>query len=217
VSQQILEFFVKDTGIGIKPEVQKTIFDRFMQADKSIQYEYGGAGLGLSISKGLAEILGGQIRVESEPGKGSAFFFEIPYQPAEKIFRSATVSQDIEKENTILVAEDQENNYLLIKELLSHTKLQLIRAHNGKEAIELCQKNPKIRLVLMDIKMPVMDGHTAAIEIKKLLPRLPVIALSAYALETEIQIYKDEAFDDYITKPLNPDELLLKIKNYIPG
>jgi PAS domain S-box-containing protein len=213
--QPILEFFVKDTGIGIKPEVQKTIFDRFMQADKSIQYEYGGAGLGLSISKGLAEILGGHIRLESEPGKGSVFFFDMPYQVAEKISRSKPVSPDIEKENTILVAEDQENNYLLIQELLSHTKLKLIWAHDGKEALELCQQNPQIELVLMDIKMPVMDGHTAAIEIKKLLPGLPVIALSAYALETEIQIYKDEAFDDYITKPVNPDELLMKIKNYI--
>lgn len=213
--QPMVEFFVKDTGIGIKPEVQKTIFDRFMQADKSIQYEYGGAGLGLSISKGLAEILGGHIRLESEPGKGSVFFFDMPFQVAEKIPRSKPVSPDIEKENTILIAEDQENNYLLIQELLSHTKLKLIWAHDGKEALDLCQQNPQIKLVLMDIKMPAMDGHTAAIEIKKLLPGLPVIALSAYALETEIQIYKDEAFEDYITKPVHPNELLMKIKNYI--
>ncbi len=216
-NQQVksLQFFVRDTGIGIKPDVQNIIFDRFIQADKSIQYEYGGAGLGLSISKGLVELLGGNIWVESNPGAGSTFYFALPYNPSGDVVKEKLQVPEIERPNTILIAEDQENNFLLLKELLSQPNVMIIHARNGREAIALCKTNPDINLVLMDIKMPELDGHSAALQIKEIRPGLPVIAQSAYALENEISKYKDKAFDDYLTKPIKYEELVNKIKKYI--
>ncbi len=210
-----MQFYIKDTGIGIREEQQAKIFERFRQADSSIQSNYGGAGLGLSISKGFIELLGGSIWVESETGKGSIFYFTIPYKPANDIEKKAHQSKNIQKASTILIVDDIENNSLFLAELLQDFEIKLIHAKNGKESVEICKSNPRIELVLMDIKMHGMDGHTAAMLIKEFRPDLPIIAQSAYALEHEIDKYKGFPFDDYLTKPINENELISKLKKFI--
>jgi len=214
-SQQI-QFYVKDTGIGINPEEQNKIFERFRQADFSISQKYGGTGLGLSISKGFIELLGGKIWVESEPEKGSTFFFSIPYNPVHQFDKIETNSPKPKNIKTILVAEDAEYNYQFIEELLTELDFKIIHAKDGKETVEICKTNHDIDLILMDIKMPIMDGYTAAKLIKEFKPDLPIIAQSAYALEHEKQKF-NEIFDDYVTKPIDKDELIGKVMNYMKG
>jgi len=212
--QGVLEFFVKDCGIGIKPEFHTIIFERFRQAEAQIQENYGGTGLGLSISKAFVELLGGKIRVESEPDKGSCFFFTLPYHhvPIEPTIASAVFSSNLRK--TILVAEDEEINFILIEDLLIDMGHKVLRSKNGKEAVDICLSNAPVDLVFMDIKMPVMDGYTAAKLIKNHRPELPLIAQSAYALENEIEKYQS-VFDDYLTKPLKIDELKSILVKYL--
>jgi len=214
LSQLELEFYVKDTGIGIKPEMHEKIFERFRQADKTIQVNYGGSGLGLSISKGFVELLGGKIWVESELEKGSTFYFTIPYNPINEIDEINSTPNLNENIKTILVAEDVEYNFLIIEEMLNDTDLKILHAQNGKDAVEICKSNPNIHLILMDIKMPIIDGHEAAICIKEFRPDLIIIAQSAYALEDEIKKYGG-IFDDYITKPIKESELKQKMMKYI--
>lgn len=210
-----LEFFVKDSGIGIKPDLHEKIFERFLQADLNISKKYGGTGLGLSISKGFVELLGGRIWVESIPGQGSTFFFTIPYVPVHNTGGHAvSAERQIATGKTILVAEDDEFNFLLIRELLSRSGLQIIHARNGQEAIDLFKKNPEIRLILMDIKMPVMEGHEATRIIRQLNATVPIIAQSAYAMDYEIEKY-GSIFNDYLTKPLNGSILVNTISRYI--
>jgi PAS domain S-box-containing protein len=212
-----LEFYVKDTGIGIEKSKHKLIFDRFVQADDSIRFEYGGTGLGLSICKGYVELLGGQIWVDSEPGKGSTFMFTIPYVPVvpknqASMNGSIPIMQD--SNFTILVAEDDEFSFILLNELLKTYNCRIIQARNGKEAVEACRQNPMVSMVLMDIKMPVMDGVTATRLIKDFRPTLPVIAQSAYATEQDIENAKG-IFEAYITKPINAESLLNIINEFI--
>lgn len=204
--QEVLGFFVKDSGIGIKPEYHTIIFERFRQAEAQIQENYGGTGLGLSISKAFVELLGGKIRVESEPGKGSCFFFTLPFHHVaiEPTIASTVFSSNLRK--TILVAEDEDINFILIEDLLMDMGHKVLRSKNGKEAVDFCLSNAPVDLIFMDIKMPVMDGYTAAKLIKNHRPELPLIAQSAYALENEIEKYQS-VFDDYLTKPLKIDEL----------
>lgn len=214
LKNHMLEFYVKDTGIGISEANQSHIFERFVQADDSIQSNYGGTGLGLSICNGFVELLGGKIWVESKPQKGSTFYFTIPYNPSNSINPEQTLSQTNQAANLILVAEDEEFNYLYIEELLSYLKTQIIHAKNGKEAVEICKMNPNISMVLMDIKMPLMDGFTATKKIREFRPLLPIIAQTAYALEYEIEKYKS-VFNDYITKPIEEQNLQQILSKYI--
>ena len=211
----LLEFFVKDSGIGIRPELQEKIFDRFRQADLSISKKYGGAGLGLSISKGFVELLGGEIRVVSEPEQGSEFYFTIPYKQLMDMDKPDKSGCMKGNSKTILVAEDEEFNFFLIEELLSDVDVKLIHAQDGVEVIEMFKENPEICLILMDIKMPKKDGHAAAKEIKMLCPEVPIIAQSAYALESEIEKYSGNCFDSYITKPINSKKLVELVKGYL--
>lgn len=213
LQQALIKFYVKDTGIGIKPEFHEKIFERFHQADLSISQKYGGTGLGLSISKGFTELLGGKIWLESEPGKGTTFFFTIPYNPANEHTQMIPGKEQNNKVFTMLVAEDEEYNFLFIEELLNGMDLKLIHAKDGKETIDICRNNSDIHLVLMDIKMPLMDGHTAAQFIKKFRSDLPIVAQSAYALEHEIEKYRG-IFDDYITKPIDAEILIKIVKQY---
>jgi CheY-like chemotaxis protein len=204
-----LEFYVKDSGIGIVPELHQKIFEYFRQANKSIQLNYGGTGLGLSISKGFVELLGGKIWVNSEINKGSTFYFTIPYKPVNLPISDLPVANQDKELRSILVAEDEEYNYQLIEEYLCHLGFKLIHAKNGKEAVSLCTTDQNISLVLMDIKMPEMTGDNAAKIIKKNRPDLAIIAQSGYTLESEIEKYAD-LFDDYITKPIK-EKFLKKI------
>jgi len=206
-----MEFYVKDSGIGIKPEFHEKIFERFRQAETGLSRLYGGTGLGLSISKSFAELLDGKIWVQSEPEKGSIFYFTIPYKPVNEIDKTPTTQN--ENFRTVLVAEDEEYNFLFIKELLIDMNLKLIHAKNGQETVEICKSNSKIDLILMDIRMPIMDGHEAAKIIKKQKPELPIIAQSAYALEHERAKYEG-IFDDYLTKPINENDLKQMVMKY---
>jgi len=210
-----LQFYVKDTGIGIDAEQHEKIFERFRQADLSITRKYGGSGLGLSISKGFVELLGGKIWVQSEPRNGSTFYFTIPYKPVNGIDILNELPNKLDGQTTILVAEDEDYNYLFIEELLINMNVKLIHAKNGQEAVEICQTNPNISLVLMDIKMPILDGHKAALCVKEFRPDLPIIAQSAYALEHEIEKFNGGGFNDYVIKPIDEKELIQKVMKYL--
>jgi signal transduction histidine kinase len=208
-------FFVKDTGIGISDSAQMVVFERFRQADQSISSLYGGTGLGLSISKAFVEMLGGTIKVESQLGKGSTFTFTIPLLIADSIKTTKEIkAKSLLKKITILVAEDEDNNYSLIEDILSTSNYTIIRANNGKEAVEIC-KNKNIDIVLMDIKMPDIDGITAFKLIKQINNTLPVIAQTAYALEQEKRQLLEIGFNDYISKPINLNSLIEKVNRLL--
>lgn len=204
-----IEFYVKDSGIGVKPELHEKIFERFRQADSTIQVNYGGTGLGLSICKGFVELLGGKIWVQSEIDKGSTFYFTLPYKPVNEIYDAISPGKQNKNFKTVLVAEDDEYNFLFIEELLIHFNLKLIHAKTGEEAVEIFRSNPQIDFVLMDIKMPIMDGYEAAKFIKSTKPDLPIVAQTAYAIEYE-RIKYEGVFDDYLTKPIK-GEILTEI------
>lgn len=210
-----LEFYVKDTGIGIKPELQEKIFERFIQVEMGLTRRYGGNGLGLAISKGFVELLGGKFWLHSEIEKGSTFYFSIPYKHVHEIEKINITSKQNADKTTVLIAEDEEYNFLYIEEMLINKDFRLIHAKDGQEAVDICKTNSEINLILMDIKMPVMDGHEAAKQIKEFRPELIIIAQSAYTLEEFIEKYHDNPFDDYISKPLNEDEFIQKIMKYI--
>ncbi len=203
-------FSVKDTGIGIAKEAQGYIFERFRQADTSIHTNYGGTGLGLSISASFVKMLKGEIWVDSAPGKGSTFYFSIPYLVKEIKDSDAKPGHIglIKKNLTVLIAEDEYYNYLVLEEYLKEQNVTILHANNGLEAIKMCQADPSIDLVLMDIKMPVMDGVLAFKEIRKIRPNLPIIAQTAYALEKEKGQFLEMGFNNYIAKPLVKDALL---------
>jgi len=214
-----IQFYVKDTGIGISEDQREKIFERFRQADLSIHRDYEGAGLGLSISKAYVELLGGEIWMDSETGKGSTFYFTIPYElpehKEEEVVRLTNVPNKQEiNELTLLVAEDDETSYFLINEIMQNTAVKIIRAENGEEAIEKIKENPSIDLVLMDIKMPVLDGYQATNFIKKRYPNLPVIAQTAFASKKDKQQALAQGCDDYISKPIKEEELINLILRY---
>lgn len=216
-----IKFFVKDTGIGLPMEKSKIIFDRFRQADESSARIYGGTGLGLTISSNLVRLMNGNIWVESEVGKGSSFYFTFPYKPQPDAINQPPFASLLPKElpynwsgKCILIAEDEHVNFLYLKELLKTTQAQLIHAKDGKEAISICELNSDIHLVLMDIKMPRVNGYAATFEIKRLRKDLPVIAQTAYAMEEEIIKCKQAGCDDYISKPIDRQKLLLTIDNF---
>lgn len=215
-----LLFYVKDTGKGITKDKLEIIFERFVQANLKINRGHEGSGLGLSIAKAYTQMLGGEIWVTSEENKGSLFQFTIDYQPVFLKIESEENENIPEQEATdystfeILVAEDEIINFILIEQLISDMNLRLLHAQNGEQAITICKENPNISLILMDIKMPIMDGFTAAKHIQKIRPNLPIIAQSAYALTHEIEKF-NQFFDDYITKPINRTELKQKIQKFI--
>ena len=204
-----LEFYVKDTGIGIEGKKQDVIFERFTQADENIHAEYGGTGLGLSICKGFLNLMGGAIWVESELGQGATFYFTLPYHPiTSKESKGISIQSqtNISEMKTILVAEDDINSFKLLKAVLKDFDFHLLHADNGRKAVELCQNEDSICLVLMDIKMPELNGVLATKLIKELKPTLPVIAQTAYATLDDIEKNR-EVFDAYITKPLDIEQL----------
>jgi PAS domain S-box-containing protein len=211
-------FFVRDTGIGMTDDEQKIIFDRFRQASTSFNKMYGGTGLGLSISKGLTEKLGGRIWVESTMGKGSSFFFSIPYKPGIRIEKPPQIDYNKEynwQGKTILIAEDEDVNYNLLETILSPTKAVILRAKTGGEAVEFCSNRNDIDIVLMDMKMPDMNGFEATKKIKDTRNDLPIVAQTAYAMSTDEDNCLKVGCDDYISKPIRIDDLLVKIEHYI--
>ncbi|MBN2214729.1 MAG: response regulator [Bacteroidales bacterium] len=211
-----LVFYVRDTGIGIEKDKHKIIFEHFRQVSVSQSRIYGGTGLGLSISRGLAEKLGGSIWVESEINKGSTFYLKIPYIKGEKTEKAARHVTEVYNwgDKTILIAEDEDANYEFFKLLLSATKVKIIRATNGNEAVEK-SKNKHVDLVLMDVKLPELDGLEATRIIKKNRKELPVIAQTAYAMSSDEQECLKAGCDGYLAKPIDTRSFLSLISQFM--
>ena len=213
-----IKFYVADTGIGIPKEMQETIFERFRQVDETTSRKFGGTGLGLAISKRIVMLLGGRIWVESEPGKGSIFYFTLPFK-VENIEHSDDNERFISskydwKDKTILIAEDEDTNFELLKAALHKTKVNVIWAVNGLEAVEICKANKNIDLVLMDIRMPKMNGYEATKKIKSFRKNLGVIALTAYAMAEDGAKSLEAGCDMYFSKPIRPSKLLSVIDRF---
>jgi PAS domain S-box-containing protein len=215
-----LHFFVKDTGIGMDQEQIEFIFERFRQGDDAVTRKYGGTGLGLSIAKGLVDLFGGVLKVDSEVNKGSNFYFEIPYKPVHKSTLKEHIKSSITEapywnEETVLVVDDQATMFFFLEESLSMHNLKVIHAKNGYEAIEFCKTNKKIKLVLMDIHMPGIDGFETTKRIKELLPELPIIAQTAFAMDEDKNKCVEAGCNGYIKKPIDMNELYSTISKYL--
>jgi len=220
VQRKMLQFYVKDTGIGITEDHKGFVFERFRKAEDIKTKLYGGAGLGLAICKKLTELLGGGIWVESELGKGSTFYFTIPLEVTEKPVEEPekkipAYESDALKDKTILVAEDNLLNYKLIEAILAKTEARISWAKDGVEAVEFVSSGHEFDLVLMDIRMPNMDGFQATQEIRKLKKELPVIAITAYGRGDEKDLAMNTGFNDYLTKPVSSEKLIETVNKYI--
>ncbi|MBN2662359.1 MAG: PocR ligand-binding domain-containing protein [Bacteroidales bacterium] len=207
-----LEIYVKDTGIGIKTEMQEKIFERFLQEEKELSKNVGGLGLGLSIAKENAELLGGKITLISEKGKGATFFVTIPYKPVnkDKTKSNAEYIKTKQEKYTVLVVEDEEVNYLYIETLLEdeiELNCNVLHAKNGKEAVKICKENYDIDFVFMDLKMPLMSGFEAAKIIKEFRPDLPIVAQTAYTTDEDKEKALSSGCDDFISKPISEETL----------
>lgn len=206
LSGENLRIIISDTGIGMEEQHQQYILKPFRQVETEIHKAYGGLGLGLTIVQAYIELLKGHLSFKSEPFKGTTVTVEIPVLKLINTDENKPTSGQHTSRNTILIAEDDLSSFFFLKEALESEDIAVLHACNGQKAVEMCSSHNEITLVLMDIKMPVMDGITAACEIKKILPQLPIIAQTAYADEIDMQT-TDEYFDDYISKP-SPLELL---------
>jgi CheY-like chemotaxis protein len=219
-----LKFFVKDTGVGIKKENQDFIFERFAQVYSTTDKRSGGTGLGLSICKNLIELLGGKVWLESELSIGSIFYFTLPYKEIKIEDRLKTGDSGISRKKVksdynwnnkiILIAEDEELNFKVLESALARTNVNILRASDGVEAVKIA-KNKKCNLVLMDIQMPNMDGYLATKEIKRINSSLPIIAQTSFAMTGDKNKCFEAGCDDYLSKPFNLEELLIKIDKYI--
>jgi PAS domain S-box-containing protein len=216
-----LLFYVKDTGIGIESNEANIIFDQFKQAGNSGKKKEG-TGLGLAISKGLVELLGGEIGVESSPNQGSYFYFKLPFheentvQPDKNSYLALSLIQGCNwKDKTILLVEDEEVNYLYVKELLHDTGITLLHAATGEEGISICKSALPIDVVLMDMRLPGINGYDATRQIKKIRNNVPVIAQTAYAMENERKDCLDAGCDFYITKPFDRNLLFDVLNNFL--
>lgn len=213
-----LEFYVEDTGIGIKQEQQETIFNRFVKFESKLGKLYEGTGLGLAICKGYIKILNGEMWLKSQQGIGSTFYFTIPYvrtKQLKNILRDKS-KIEINKKITILVIEDDETNLEYLNAIFSNSDFSLISARNGKEALSVCMKEKKIDLILLDLKLPDMSGYEVLEGIKEMLPDIPVIAQTAFAMYEEKKQMVESGFTDIISKPFKKDQLLSVVNKNLP-
>ena len=215
-----LLFYVKDTGVGMPKDKLNVIFKRFGQIEQKDDKNQSGTGLGLTISKKLAELLGGEMWVESEEGKGSEFYFTLPYDPelntADEYGASINGNNDNSLENkVILVAEDEDMNVAYMQEVLSETKAKVLWARNGEEAVKTAKEHPEIDLILMDIKMPIMNGYDATIKIREFNKDVVIIAQTAYALTGEKDKTIAAGCNYYITKPIEINILLNTLNGFL--
>lgn len=213
-SNNMLLFFVSDTGIGIPKEKLGFIFERFRQLDFGYTRTYGGTGLGLAISKGLIELLGGEIWVESEINKGTNFYFTIPYKPVVARTEITVISMDTDKidwsDKNILIVEDDDLNAKFLRIILSKTKAMLFNASNGQEAVDMARETV-FDLILMDIQIPIIDGYESTRLIKSFSPSTIIIAQTAHAMTNERSNCSEAGCNDYLSKPINRKDLLNKI------
>lgn len=218
-----IEIYVRDSGIGIAKSTLDTIFKAFRQLDSSDTRLYEGSGLGLAIVEGVVKKLGGAIAVESDFGVGSMFSVRFSYDNQEQVLKPDSEQQErIEKGTSsvmqsILIAEDEPTNFMLINIILRHKGYNLIHALNGKEAVDEVLRNENISLVLMDLKMPVMNGLEATRIIIKHRPGLPVVATTAYALTGDRELALEAGCIDYLAKPIRREDLLAMVEKYLSG
>lgn len=219
----MIEFFVADTGSGILPEMKKRVFQRFRQGSEHVGRANDGVGLGLSICEGLVKLLGGEIWVEDNKPHGSLFKFTIrdhtnSMQIVQKTVRKAAGSMNRIRDDSvqfkILVAEDDDTNFLVIEEFLRFEKIDSVRAVNGQEAIELLKEQEDIGLVVMDLSMPIMDGLTATREIKKFKPNIPIIAHTAHAMQSELDQALEAGCADCLVKPISIENFRAILDRY---
>ncbi|MCD4681054.1 MAG: response regulator, partial [Bacteroidales bacterium] len=218
-----VEFFVKDTGLGIPKNRQQAIFDRFVQADIEDKAAYEGSGLGLSISKAYVEMLGGEIWVESEEGIGSQFFFTIPYDIGKKdvaeskLTKSEAITEQQLKKLKILIAEDDKSADIHLSILTKKISKEILHTKTGTETVDVCRNNPDIDLVLMDIRMPEMDGYEATRKIREFNKDIVIIAQTAYALAGNREEAIEAGCNDYVSKPIKQEVLMAKIVKWLSG
>ena len=211
-------FFIKDTGIGIPHNKLKVIFDRFVQADSSLSRPHEGSGLGLSIAQAYAKLLGGNLWVESEEGKGSTFFFNIPIQestPSHYKTEPENPEIFITSNLKILIAEDDKLNFLFLKKIIENIGITVMHAKNGAEAVEIVRNDAEIALVLMDIKMPLISGEEATLQIRKFNQTIPIIAQTAFAMPSDREKFIGIGCTDYISKPIKKNKLISLLKKYL--
>ncbi|MFZ4570418.1 MAG: ATP-binding protein [Bacteroidales bacterium] len=213
-------FFIKDSGSGIPKDKIDLIFGKFRQGDESSTRKYGGLGLGLTLSKEIAGLLGGRLWLTSDPGEGTSVFFALPYKGNAGMLNAAgkeKLEYDIPDltGKTILIAEDVDNNFFVLERFLSRTNATILRARNGLEAIEFCSKEKQIDLVFMDIQMPIINGYDATREILRTKPEMPVIAQTAYSIDFDEHNAITAGCIAYMVKPLNMQEVYSLMRKHI--
>jgi PAS domain S-box-containing protein len=214
------KFYVKDTGIGIDKKYHDVIFNIFRQIDDTHTRKYGGTGIGLSVAKKIVEMLGGEIWVESEQEKGSTFYFTIPVLSENKQTEIQTSDSVIITEKrfdgkTVLIAEDEVPSFKFLNLVLTKMNIRVLWAKNGIEVVDLCKTDPSINLILMDIKMPLLNGYEATRQIKRIRPELPVIAQTAYATISDKAESLNAGCDDYLSKPIQIGQLKDLLRKYL--
>lgn len=231
LKDEFLEFFVKDSGPGIPDEQKEIIFERFRQGSESLSRNYEGAGLGLSISKGYVEILGGKIWVKNNPdvnslngnqiNTGSIFYFTLPAHSlikSEKLIEDSTIDNEItvpDKKLKILIVDDDKTSELLLRKIFKKDAEEFLHVPNGIEAITTCKSNPDIDLILMDMKLPGMNGYEATRKIREFNTEVTIIAQTAYALPGDRENSILAGCNDYISKPINRLAIRNMVNSYL--
>jgi CheY-like chemotaxis protein len=216
-----LLFYVSDTGIGINPEKQKRIFERFVQADNSLSRHFGGSGLGLSICKGFVDLLGGKIWVDSSTNKGARFYFTIPDvnqsgttvdKPAGQKLKASDRNWE---DKTILIVEDDHINYQLLEVVLKRTRVNLLHAVTGMDAVRFCEEQQHIDLVLMDVQLPEMNGFEAIKLIKQTHPEIPIIVQTANSMNEEKHRADEAGCQGFMTKPISLNKFMSEVDKFM--
>jgi len=213
-------FYVKDTGVGVEKEKQKLVFERFRQGSENYNRKYEGSGLGLTISKSYIEMLGGKIWMESEFGQGSSFYFTLPYiaineeNTVNNNHTDYKIQTKLNKKLKVLLCEDDFNSAKLSQEIISEYCSQILLAETGLEAISHYKQNPDIDLIIMDIKMPLMDGMQATRKIRQLNKNVPIFALTAFVLKGDKESVINNGCNEYLSKPLKPSSIIELIEKY---
>ncbi len=216
-----VQIHIKDTGFGLDLDEQNLIFDRFVKLDKNPARLMRGTGLGLAISKSLIELLGGEIWLESSPGTGSVFYFTLPSTKTDLSIPEKEIPSPKEKEKVdwssklVLIAEDEIANFKVLESGLKITGVNLLWAKNGKEVVQLYENNKDIDLILMDIRMPEMNGMQAISKIRQMDTQVPVIAQTAYALPEDKNDIISSGYDAYLAKPFSIEDLIRVMKKFI--
>jgi len=215
--REIVEIYVTDTGIGIEQNSQERIFESFMQENVSSTRGHEGSGLGLSIIKGVLNLLGGEIRVESVKGEGSTFIVSLPVEHgilhSDESYKPL-INKELNGLPVMLIADDESTHRIYLDSFLKKYTSRIFQARNGREAVDLCREHPEIQLVMMDIKMPVLDGLEATREIKSFRKDILIIAFTAYAMNRDRKAALDAGCDDYVAKPTDSDGLSEVLKKH---